>query len=49
MIDGFIEVLDTCEMAKYSPEGGRSEMGATYDNAVKEINEMENAFKKGGK
>ncbi len=49
VIDGFISLLDACEFAKYSPEGGKSAMTATYDSAVKEINDMENAFKKGGK
>lgn len=49
VIDGFISLLDTCEFAKYSSEGGKSGMNATYDSAVKEINEVENAFKKGGK
>ncbi|MDE6410650.1 MAG: BatD family protein, partial [Muribaculaceae bacterium] len=49
VIDGFISLLDTCEFAKYSPEGGKSGMNATYDSAVKEINDVEDAFKKGGK
>lgn len=49
VIDGFISLLDTCEFAKYSSEGGKAGMNATYHSAVKEINEVENAFKKGGK
>lgn len=49
VIGGFISLLDACEFAKYSSEGGKSAMGSTYNSAVKEINEMENAFKKGGK
>ncbi len=49
VIDRFISLLDTCEFAKYSSEGGKSGMNATYDSAVKEINDVENAFKKGGK
>lgn len=49
VISGFISLLDTCEFAKYSSEGGESSMNTTYDSAVHEINEIENAFKKGGK
>ena len=48
IIDGFINLLDICEFAKYSPEGGRSEMGSTYNSAIEEINRVEKAFKKGG-
>ncbi|MDE7412515.1 MAG: BatD family protein [Muribaculaceae bacterium] len=49
VIDGFISLLDTCEFAKYSPAGGQSGMEKAYQDAVKEINDVENAFKKGGK
>lgn len=47
VIDGFISLLDTCEFAKYSPEGGKAGMGETYNSAVREINEVEKAFKNG--
>ncbi|MDE5868718.1 MAG: BatD family protein, partial [Muribaculaceae bacterium] len=45
VIDGFISLLDTCEFAKYSPEGGKAGMSDAYDSAIKEINEVEKAFK----
>lgn len=48
-IEGFISLLDTCEFAKYSPEGGKSGMKSAYDSAITEINEIEESFKKGGK
>lgn len=47
VIEGFINLLDTCEFAKYSPEGGKSGMEKAYQSAIKEINDVENAFKKG--
>ena len=40
-IDDFINLLDTCEFAKYSPEGGLSGMNNAYKSAVAEINEIE--------
>lgn len=46
VIDGFISLLDACEFAKYSSEGGQAGMKSTYESAIKEINEVENAFKK---
>ncbi|MDE6297773.1 MAG: BatD family protein, partial [Muribaculaceae bacterium] len=45
VIDGFISLLDICEFAKYSPEGGKAGMSEAYNSAIKEINEVEKAFK----
>ena len=49
VIEGFISLLDKCEFAKYSPEGGKEGMESTYRQAIEEINQVENSFKKGGK
>ncbi|MDE5806784.1 MAG: BatD family protein, partial [Muribaculaceae bacterium] len=49
VIDGFISLLDTCEFAKYSSENAKSGMKTTYESAIKEINEVENSFKKSAK
>ena len=45
VIDSFVELLDKCEFAKYSPEGGKTGMQGVYEAAIREINEVENAFK----
>lgn len=45
VITGFVNLLDVCEFAKYSPEGGREGMRDVYQQAVKEINNVENSFK----
>ncbi|MDE7441133.1 MAG: BatD family protein [Muribaculaceae bacterium] len=48
VIEGFISLLDKCEFAKYSSADAESSMKSTYEAAINEINDVENAFKKGG-
>lgn len=41
VIRDFINLLDTCEFAKYSPAENKDEMMITYKNAINEINAIE--------
>lgn len=36
-----ISILDTCEMARYTPSGSQSQIAAVYDQATDAINELE--------
>ena len=38
----FIEILDECEMARYTPSGTREKMSNLYESATKAINDLEN-------
>lgn len=44
-ISRFVDILDKCEFAKYSPERGVSDLKDTYQNAIDVINDMEKSFK----
>lgn len=43
MCDSIIELLDKCEMARYTPSGSQSQLEAVYSEASSAINEMEKA------
>jgi len=45
-IDPFIEILNTCEYARYAPNTGQQEMGNLYDDSIKAISDLEDNFKK---
>ena len=45
VISPFLELLDQCEYAKYSPEGGEHGMQKLYDEAITVINNMEKSLK----
>lgn len=45
-ISDLLNVLDNCEFAKYSPEGGKTGMQESYNSAIDSINSLENSFKK---
>ncbi len=42
LCDNIIEVLDECEMARYTPSGSQEKMGTIYNKATNAINELEN-------
>ena len=45
-IDSFVDILDRCEYAKYSPDSGREDMKTIYGAAIEAINTLERLFKK---
>lgn len=45
----FIEILDTCEFARYAPAESNAEMDRIYNDTMKAIEEMENRLRKSGK
>lgn len=47
-INEFVDILDKCEFAKYSPEGGKQDMPAVYRDAVKVIDNVEKSMSKKG-
>lgn len=44
-VDEFVALLDKCEFAKYSPEGGKQDMPAVYNEAISVINNVEKSVK----
>ena len=46
LITDFMEILNTCEFARYAPGQGSQEMDKLYDSTVSAINKMENTIKK---
>ncbi|MDD4992452.1 MAG: BatD family protein [Paludibacter sp.] len=46
VISQFIEILNTCEFARFAPNSGQQEMGNLYNEAVKAISDLEDVFKK---
>ncbi len=42
----FIEILDTCEFARYAPAESNAEMDRIYNDTVQAIGEMENRLRK---
>lgn len=46
LITKFMQILDTCEFARYSPAESGAEMDAIYNNTIDAIGEMENRLKK---
>ncbi|MDR0421671.1 MAG: BatD family protein [Proteiniphilum sp.] len=45
----FIEILDTCEFARYAPAESSAEMDRIYNGAMGAIEEMENRLRKAGR
>lgn len=45
----FTDLLDTCEFARYSPDGGNEAMRSHYDAALKVISSIDSGLKTGGK
>jgi len=44
-IDRFLDILDRCEYAKYSPESGKAGMNEVYNTSIEVINSLEKSFK----
>ena len=42
----FMDILNTCEFARYAPGQGSSEMDKLYDSTVNAIDKMENTINK---
>lgn len=45
-INQFIEILNTCEFARYAPDSGQQEMGNLYAETIQAISDLEENFKK---
>lgn len=45
----FTDLLDACEFARYSPDGGNEAMRSHYDAALKVISSIDSGLKTGGK
>lgn len=45
LINQFIEILNTCEFARYAPNTGQQEMGNLYNETINTISELENSLK----
>ena len=45
----FTDLLDACEFARYSPDGGNEAMRSHYDDALKVISSIDSSFRSGGK
>ncbi len=45
----FTDLLDACEFARYSPDGGNEAMRSHYDAALKVISSIDSSLKTGGK
>jgi hypothetical protein len=46
VISQFIEILNTCEFARFAPNSGQQEMGNLFNETVKAISDLEDVFKK---
>ena len=46
IINQFIQILNTCEFARYAPNSGQQEMGNLYIETSKAISDLEEKFKK---
>ncbi|MDR2840687.1 MAG: BatD family protein, partial [Paludibacter sp.] len=46
MINELLELLNTCEYARYAPSDNQNQMGNLYDNAASIIGKLENSIKK---
>ena len=45
----FTDLLDACEFARYSPDGGNEAMRSHYDQALRVISSIDSGLKTGGK
>lgn len=46
LTEKILEILNTCEYARYAPNTGQQEMGNLYQDAINAISEMEENFRK---
>jgi len=46
IINQFIEILNTCEFARYAPNSGQQEMGNLYTDTIHAISDLEEHYKK---
>lgn len=46
VINEFVQILNTCEFARYAPNSGQQEMGNLYDETIQAISKLEQVFKK---
>lgn len=46
LVNEFLQILNTCEFARYAPASGQQEMGNLFDETVKAISQLEDVYKK---
>jgi len=46
LIAAFIEILNTCEFARFAPNSGQQEMGNLYETSINTISKLENNMRK---
>jgi hypothetical protein len=46
VVNQFLEILNTCEFARYAPNSGQQEMGNLYDETINAISSLEDILKK---
>ena len=46
IIHQFLDILNTCEFARYAPNSGQQEMGDLYSETLTAISELEEYYKK---
>jgi len=46
VINQFVEILNTCEFARFAPNSGQQEMGNLYDDTIQAISNLEDIFRK---
>jgi len=46
VINKFVQILNTCEFARYAPNSGQQEMGNLYDETIQAISNLEELYKK---
>jgi len=46
VITQFVEILNTCEFARYAPNSGQQEMGNLYTDTIQAISDLEEYYKK---
>lgn len=46
VINQFVEILNTCEFARYAPNSGQQEMGNLYAETIQAISDLEEYYKK---
>jgi hypothetical protein len=45
-INKFVDILNTCEFARFAPNSGQQEMGNLYTETIQAISNLEEIFKK---
>jgi hypothetical protein len=45
LISQFIDILNTCEFARYAPNSGQQEMGNLYTDTIQAISGLEEYYK----